>query len=482
MSLHQLSIGTGMHHQLPGEGERGKADSTMNGQFTGSAPAGARHKPQQGDTRLHGKRLILARTACLVAGILSFGVFVASVPATYEALLSLLCTGPLCKHPTQASVQFVQQLQALGLSVQAYAIYYMMLNIVFVCAYFVVAIVLFWRRSDDWMALFAAFFLMTFAITFSSDTLEATPYWLFQFVIFLGAVSIVVFFYLFPTGRFVPRWTRWLSIAAILYWGLKYFWPPLPFNPYMNLVFSSTGFLVFVGFMVVAQVYRYLHVSNGVQRQQTKWVVFGMSIAVGGYIVFASFFAIFFPSASHSPLAAILLNTVNHLLLLLIPISIAFAILRSRLWDIDIIINRTLVYSSLTAILAVIYFASVIALQSLLSVFTGQLSAGTQTPVVIVASTLGIAALFQPLRRRLQTIIDRRFYRSRYDAARTLAAFSASLRNEVDLNQLREQLLAVVQETMQPAHVSLWLRPPEQSGQRHTRLLPRIDEEESVAP
>ena len=319
-------------------------------------------------------------------------------------------------------------------------------------------------------------------VLFASDMLEATPYWLFQFVIFLGAVSIVVFFYLFPTGRFVPRWTRWLSIAAILYWGLKYFWPPFPFNPYMNLIFSSIGFLVFVGFMVVAQVYRYLRVSNGVQRQQTKLVVFGMSIAVGGYIVFASFFAIFFPSASHSPLAVILLNTVNHLLLLLIPISIAFAILRSRLWDIDIIINRTLVYGSLTAILTVIYFASVIALQSLLGVFTGHLSAGTQTPVVIVASTLGIAALFQPLRRFLQTIIDRRFYRSRYDAARTLAAFSASLRNEVDLNQLREQLLAVVQETMQPAHVSLWLRPPEQSGQRHTRLLPRIDEEESVAP
>jgi hypothetical protein len=193
-------------------------------------------------------------------------------------------------------------------------------------------------------------------------------------------------------------------------------------------------------------------------------------------------FALFFPSARQNPLAKILLNTFNHLLLLLIPISIAFAILRSRLWDIDIIINRTLVYASLTAILALIYFASVVALQSLLSVFTGHLSSGTQTPVVIVASTLGIAALFQPLRRRLQTIVDRRFYRSRYDAARTLAAFSASLRDEVDLNQLREQLLAVVQETMQPTHVSLWLRQPEQPGQRNTRLLPRIDEEESVAP
>ena len=464
-----------MHHQFPGEGER-------NGLFMRSALAVSRDKSQQGDTHLHGKRLILARAACLVAGILSIGVFVASAPATYEALLSLLCTGPLCNHPTQASVQFVQQLQALGLSVQAFSIYYIMLNIVFVCAYFVVAIYLFWRRSDDWMALFASFFLMTFAITFSSDTLEATPYWLFQFVIFLGAVSIVVFFYLFPTGRFVPRWTRWLSIGVILYWGLKYFLPPLPMNPYTNTIFTNIAFLVFIGSMIIAQVYRYLRVSSHVQRQQTKWVVFGVSISVGGYLLFALVFALFFPSARHNPLAEILLITFNHLLLLLIPISIAFAILRSRLWDIDIIINRTLVYSSLTAILALIYFVGVIALQALLGVFTGQLSWGTQTPVVIVASTLGIAALFQPLRRRLQTIIDRRFYRSRYDAARTLAAFSASLRNEVHLNQLREQLLAVVQETMQPTHVSLLLRYPEQFGQRNTRLLPTMDEEESVVP
>jgi hypothetical protein len=322
--------------------ERGTAGTTMNGLFTRSALAVARDTSQQGDTHLHGMRLILARSACLVAGILSFGVFVASAPVTYEALLSLLCTGPLCNHPTQASVQFVQQLQALGLSVQAFSIYYMMLNIVFVCAYFAVAISLFWRRSDDWMALFASFFLMTFALTFSSDTLEATPYWLFQFVIFLGAVSIVVFFYLFPSGRFVPRWTRWLSIGVVLYWGFKYFLPPLSFNPYTNTIFTNSAFLVFVGAMILAQVYRYLRVSSNVQRQQTKWVVYGVSISVGGYLIFALLFALVFPSARHHPLAEILVTTFNHLLLLLIPISIAFAILRSRLWDIDNIINRTL--------------------------------------------------------------------------------------------------------------------------------------------
>jgi hypothetical protein len=147
------------------------------------------------------------------------------------------------------------------------------------------------------------------------------------------------------------------------------------------------------------------------------------------------------------------------------------------LWDIDILINRTLVYGSLTVILALVYFMSVFALQALLSVFTGHFSSSTQTPIVIVASTLGIAALFQPLRRRIQTIIDRRFYRSKYDAARTLAAFSKTLSNEVDLNQLKEDLLAVVQETMQPSHVSLWLRDTDASKGRNTRLLPEIDEE-----
>jgi hypothetical protein len=116
------------------------------------------------------------------------------------------------------------------------------------------------------------------------------------------------------------------------------------------------------------------------------------------------------------------------------------------------------VYGSLTAVLAVIYFGSVIALQALVSTITGHFSLASQSPLVLVASTLVIAALFQPLRRRLQQVIDRRFYRRKYDAARTLAAFSAMLRHQVDLGELHDQLLTVVEETMQPTHISLWLR------------------------
>jgi hypothetical protein len=136
-------------------------------------------------------------------------------------------------------------------------------------------------------------------------------------------------------------------------------------------------------------------------------------------------------------------------------VAIGIAILRYRLWDIDVIINRTLVYGSLTILLVGLYVGLILALQVLVRAVTGNIS---QQPLVLVASTLVIAALFQPLRRRLQNVIDRRFYRRKYDAARVLAAFSATLRTEVDVDTLREHLLAVVQETMQPSHVSLWVR------------------------
>ena len=205
---------------------------------------------------------------------------------------------------------------------------------------------------------------------------------------------------------------------------------------------------------MVLQIYRYRKVYNRVERQQARWVVYGISIGLIGALLVIGFYysnplGIFHPNA----IADLFVGTLLYIFILLIPLSIGFAILRSRLWEIDTIINKTLVYGLLTLLLAAIYAGLVLGLQALLGGLLHQTSA-----IALVVSTLAIYALFNPLRRRIQAIIDRRFYRRKYDAAKTLAAFSNVLRHEVDLNRLSEHLLSVVEETMQPTHVSLWLR------------------------
>jgi len=199
------------------------------------------------------------------------------------------------------------------------------------------------------------------------------------------------------------------------------------------------------------QVYRYVRVYDAVQRQQVKWFMFalfaGLSLVVVGNGILGGLVA---PLNAPDSWYQLLNGTFTAFLFISLPLAIGIAILRYRLWDIDVIINRTLVYGSLTALLALLYFGLIFGLQFL---FQGIF--GKNNSVAIVISTLAIAALFQPLRHRLQKIVDRRFYRSKYDAAKIIETFSATLRNEVDLNQLSEHLVAVVQETMQPAHVSL---------------------------
>jgi len=411
------------------------------------------------DTRLSGRWLVLARLMALCLYGLSVGLFITSIPS-YFASLHLLCTGTAtaCNGSGQITAGDLPRLQELGLSIDFFATYTIVLMSLFALGYWLVAALLFWRKSDNRMALFAVVCLGTFPIAFNSSFISilSSPWGLLaHFISFLGDLCIVLFFYVFPTSHFVPRWTRWVLVPTLAYWGLHEFFPVAPFNPFVRFpVLDGVTFLGVVASMVVVQVYRYRHLSTPVERQQTKWVVYGVSMGVGGFLVLISI-VLFFPSLFLAgSLADLIGMAAVYGFMLLPPLSIGLAIVRSRLWEIDRIINRTVVYGTLTVILTLVYFGLVIALQSLVRGLTGQ---GAENPPVVVASTLVIAALFQPLRGRIQALIDRRFYRQKYDATRTLAAFSATLRNEVELNQLREQLLAVVEETMQPTHVSLWL-------------------------
>ena len=190
--------------------------------------------------------------------------------------------------------------------------------------------------------------------------------------------------------------------------------------------------------------------SRGIERQQVKWFAFAV-----GMLAISTTLAYVISEAMDVRWLGWISSVLVIVSLVSLPVAMSVAILRYRLYQIDSLINRTLVYGSLTAILALVYFCTIVVLDRVLIALTGQ-----ESTLAVVASTLLIAALFTPLRRRIQSFIDRRFYRRKYDARRTLETFSAQLRNETDLDALSDDLVSVVRETMQPEHASLWLRPP----------------------
>ena len=411
---------------------------------------------------LRGRWLLLARTAWVAVAILALAVVLFSVPSSFEHYRSV-CTAAseVCSEQAvgQPTPEGVRALQDVGLSVRSYAILNVAIVKVFQLVWFAVGAIIFWRRSDDRMALLTSLFLVTFG-TVAIDTTDAEAlvssfpaWWLpVQGVLIVGVVCVALFFLLFPGGRFAPPWTRWLAVAFIAFLLSRDLFPEFYSGSPALEIISYLGFLGIVVSLVWSQVYRYRRVSSPAQRRQTKWVVFGTTLGVAGT------FPLGLPVdlslvGGDTPLTLLLLKVGFTLSFLLIPLSISVAVLRSHLFDIDVLINRTLVYGSLTVMLVALYFGGIVLLQSLFVVLTGE-----KSTLAVVASTLAIAALFNPLRRRIQSFIDRRFFRSKYDAARTLDAFSGKLREETDLSALNAELVGVVRETMQPSHVSLWVR------------------------
>jgi hypothetical protein len=429
------------------------------------------------NTRLTGSRLIIARVVWLALVIPSLGLFVVGLLASYQ-LIQRACGDPVvCNTLTGAlTAKELQALSSSGVSASAYAALFTIFWAIFTSLWCAVGFLIFWRKSDDWLALLGAFFLVILGINSSANIsyalvlaypILALPSGL---VDFLGYISLGAFFMLFPNGRLVPRWMGMILLFFIIFTFLSNFpSPSSPFTEYWPTWLSTLlAYLIPLGAIIFSQIYRYRRVSTPLQRQQTKWIVLGVTVALGLVIAFLLITALSSIGVSSNNLGGqIVANIIFPIVVVLVPLSIGFSILRYRLYDIDLLINRTLVYAMLTALLALVYIVLVIGLQSLVRLFTGQIS---ESPVVIVASTLAIAALFQPLRHRIQAIIDRRFYRRKYDAAKTVETFSATLRNEVDLKQLHEHLITIVQETMQPSHVSLWLRRSENERKPNSLL------------
>ena len=302
--------------------------------------------------------------------------------------------------------------------------------------------------------------------------LGAEVSWLGQWIWAPRLGLILVFLpLLFPDGRPPSRrwrpvaWLGGLSIGLISVLAFILIWPdrgPALVRPegpaeegtshtlFVVVEFLAFPMMLLAGLSAVISLFVRFHRARGVERQQIKWFAFASALTLGFVFVLEGLVN------TENALREVVFTVLGLLLVPSIPIATGIAILRYRLYDIDRIVNRTLVYGALTASLVLIYFGGIVSLQYAFRALTGG-----NSQLAVVASTLVIAALFNPLRRSIQAFIDRRFYRRKYDAAKTLETFGMKLRDETDLDQLGDEMVSVVQETMQPAHVSLWLRKPD---------------------
>jgi hypothetical protein len=322
---------------------------------------------------------------------------------------------------------------------------------------------------------YTAYGLATTGVVPFPVAVAALSQWLWVPPVGLLSIYLILFF---PDGRLPSRRWRplaWFSGAVMVLVSLAIALAPGPLpdfggvrNPFglegypwiadaTNVIPALLPLCTLASALSLVLRYRRSR-SGSEEREQIKWIAFaGSFVGLMSLItvVSALIFAPEFPySTGTQPLWLGVLQDVELLSFAGIPVAVGIAVLRYRLYDIDVIINRTLAYGSLTATLIALYFGGVVVLQRLFVIITGQ-----QSTLAVVASTLLIAALFSPLRRRIQAFIDRRFYRRKYDARKTLEAFSTKLREGTDLDALNNDLVEVVRETMQPAHVSLWLRP-----------------------
>ena len=348
-------------------------------------------------------------------------------------------------------------LRDLGLSLDFYAAYAVVHDIVFAAGYVAVAFIIFWRKSDERMAMLASFALLTFGTaglpntTYALSIEYASLWWPLSLLDFLGAASFGLFLYLFPDGRFVPGWTRWVVFAWIA-WQLPAYWFPswdsFELDGWPGWL-AITVWMAFLGTMIYTQAYRYSRVSGATERQQVKWVVFGISVAALVYLGIAVALSPFVPAPATPGMVANILiaYALVYAAMLLIPLSIGVAILRHHLFDINLIINRTLVYGALTA--------SVVALYVLVVGTLGQLLQVSGNLIVSLIATGLTAVLFQPLRIRLQRGINHLMYGERDEPYAVLARLGQRLEATLSPDAMLPTVARTVAEALKLPYVAI---------------------------
>lgn len=385
------------------------------------------------DTKLYGLRLSLAWAGLALVVVLHLGIFFVSLP-DYFVLLHKVCVGITCTLSEAPGPNDVHALRILGLSVDFYATYYVVLQVIVTAVGVAIGLFIFFNKPRDPMALFVVLLVVFLSGNLGPQLalVQLHPAWRIPqaFYQFVSSLAFLFFFLLFPDGRFVPRWTRFLAVVLVVYGGVRNFVPP---SALFDLADTAAWFGG-VGLGICAQIYRYFRVSTRLQRQQTKWFVYGCVVVV--LVFFASLIPL---PAPHGSLIGLLLGAAQTLSILFIPLSIGIAILRSQLWDIDLIINRTLVYGVLTACVVGIYVLVVGYLGALFHT-------GSNLVISLLATGL-IAVLFQPLRGLLQRGVNRLLYGQRDEPYRVISRLGQRL----EATLAPDAVLPVIVETIAQA-------------------------------
>jgi signal transduction histidine kinase len=420
-------------------------------------PPGATSDQQSAAAKpLRGGLLILARATWMVVAALTVSLFVAGVPAEF-ALLHDPCPTTRCTTG-QLSPAGLRALEDLGLSRDSFAAYFVAMDVIFAAVCFTVAALIFWRRSDDRMGLLVSLALLTFGTGTFVFTLEAlavrSPAWELpiDFLHILGLASFGLFLYLFPDGRFVPRWTRWVALVWIAWQVPPYFSPDWHLNPDTWYLWTeAVVWSAALGTALYAQAYRYRRVSDAMQRRQIKWAVFGITSALSVFIGVNLGLSVFAPAPT-SP-RALVTFLIGYLFIyaavLLIPVFISIAMLRHNLFDVDLVINRTLVYGALTAMVVGLYVIVVGGLSALLQLRGSLL-------ISLIATGL-VAVLFAPLRERLQRGVNRLMYGERDDPYRVLSRLGSRLESTLAPNAVLPTAARTVKEALRVPYAAIEL-------------------------